>query len=278
MPEVWTPLLIALVGSGVFFYGVSKTAMPVLGVLASPLLVLALTPTIAAGFVVPLLLVGDFIALALYRQHANWRLIRKLVPGVLLGFLITALMFIYLDTAVLSRLVGVIILVSVASEIWRQRTAGGEPQNAPAMTNRAAVVLLGTVTGITTMAANSGGAAYRCTWFGCGCPCWFSWARRPGSFCAKCVEGAIRSGTRAHHPGLITRQLVVRPGTWPRRGGGRHRFPADESGGFRPGRLGLKCDRVDLVGYSRLAVTDEIPVGSAWRSDRGYPNPATLRS
>ena len=159
MPEAWTPLLIALVGAGVFFYGVSKTAMPVLGVLASPLLVLALTPTIAAGFVVPMLIAGDFIALALYRQHANWRLIRKLVPGVLLGFVITALMFIYLDTAALSRLVGVIILVSVVSEIWRQRGVGGEHESAPAMTNSAATLLFGTVTGVTTMAANSGGAA-----------------------------------------------------------------------------------------------------------------------
>lgn len=159
MPEVWTPLLIALVGAGVFFCGVSKTAMPVLGMLSSPLLVLALTPTIAAGFVVPMLIAGDFIALALYRQHANWPLIRKLVPGVLLGFVITAIMFIYLDTALLSRLVGLIILVSVVSEIWRQRAAVREHQDAPLMTNPAAFIFFGTVTGITTLAANSGSAA-----------------------------------------------------------------------------------------------------------------------
>ena len=159
MPEVWTPLLIGLVGAGVFLYGVSKTAMPVLGVLASPLLVLALTPTIAAGFAVPVLIAGDFIALALYRQHANWRLIRKLIPGVLLGFVITALMFFYLDTAVLSRLVGSIILISVVIEFSRQLKAGSDPSDSPAMTNPVAVILFGVVTGVTTMAANAGGAA-----------------------------------------------------------------------------------------------------------------------
>ena len=159
MPEVWTPLLIGLVGTGVFLYGVSKTAMPVLGVLASPLLVLALTPTIAAGFAVPVLIAGDFIALALFRQHANWRLIRKLIPGVLLGFAITALMFFYLDTAVLSRLVGIIILISVVVEVSRQRKVGSDPSDSPAMTNPVAVILFGAVTGITTMAANAGGAA-----------------------------------------------------------------------------------------------------------------------
>ncbi len=159
MPEVWTPLLIGLVGTGVFLYGVSKTAMPVLGVLAGLLLVLALSPTIAAGFAVPVLIVGDFIALALYRQHANWRLIRKLIPGVLLGFVITALMFYYLDTAVLNRLVGIIILISVVIEFSRQRKAGSDPSDSPAMTNPVAVILFGAVTGVTTMAANAGGAA-----------------------------------------------------------------------------------------------------------------------
>ena len=159
MPEVWTPLLIGLVGAGVFLYGVSKTAMPVLGVLAGLLLVLALTPTIAAGFAVPVLIAGDFIALALYRQHANWRLIRKLIPGVLLGFVITALMFFYLDTAVLSRLVGSIILISGIIEFSRQLKAGSDPSDSPAMTNPVAVILFGAVTGVTTMAANAGGAA-----------------------------------------------------------------------------------------------------------------------
>jgi uncharacterized membrane protein YfcA len=159
VPEVWTPLLIGLVGTGVFLYGVSKAAMPVLGGLASLLLVLALTPTIAAGFAVPVLIAGDFIALALYRQHANWRLIRKLIPGVLLGFAITALMFLYLDTAVLSRLVGSIILISVVVEISRQRNAGSDPSDSPVMTNPVAVVLFGVLTGVTTMAANAGGAA-----------------------------------------------------------------------------------------------------------------------
>ena len=146
MPEVWTPLLIGLVGTGVFLYGVSKTAMPVVGVLAGLLLVLALSPTIAAGFAVPVLIAGDFIALALYRQHANWRLIRKLIPGALLGFVITGLMFFYLDTVVLNRLVGSIILISVAIEVLRQSKVGSDPSDSPAMTNPVAVILFAAMT------------------------------------------------------------------------------------------------------------------------------------
>ena len=68
-------------------------------------------------------------------------------------------MFFYLDTAVLSRLVGSIILISVIIEFSRQLKAGSDPSDSPAMTNPVAVILFGAVTGVTTMAANAGGAA-----------------------------------------------------------------------------------------------------------------------
>ena len=159
LPEVWTPLLVAVLFVVVFLYGVSKTAMPVAGVLASPLIVAALTPTTATGFTVPLLIIGDFIALGLYRQHADWRLIRKLVPGVLLGFLITALLFRFLSIEALSRIVGVLILSSVGLEVWRQRREGADHRDLPEMSNKGVIIFFGALAGVTSMAANAGGTA-----------------------------------------------------------------------------------------------------------------------
>ncbi len=90
MPETWAPLLVVVVGFAILLYGFSKTAMPVAGVVAGPMLAAALGPTVAAGFAVPLLILGDLMGLVYFRQHANWRLIAKIVPGVLVGFAITA--------------------------------------------------------------------------------------------------------------------------------------------------------------------------------------------
>lgn len=171
MLDAWTPLIIGSVAFGVLIYGFSKTAMPVAGMVGSALLAAALGPTIASGFVVPLLIVGDLFALSLYRQHADWQLIRRLVPGVLGGFIITAFMFAYLPTSVLARTLGVLLLITAALEAWRMRSehvaaaeadARGEaPSDAPGevMTNRAQIAFFGTLTGLTTMAANAGGAA-----------------------------------------------------------------------------------------------------------------------
>ena len=85
MPDTWSIGLTVTVGVAVLLYGFSKTAMPAAGVFAGPLLAAVLTPVVASGFVVPLLVLGDLFGLALYRQHADWRLIRRLVPGVLAG-------------------------------------------------------------------------------------------------------------------------------------------------------------------------------------------------
>jgi len=153
--DAWTPALLAVVGVCVLLYGFSKTAMPVAGVLAGPLLAAALGPTAATGFMVPLLILGDLFALARYRQHADWSLIRRIIPGVLLGFLITGVLFVALSLTALSRVIGVLILVSVGLEVWRRR----HPVEPPERPHAAAALFFGSLAGMTTMAANAGGTA-----------------------------------------------------------------------------------------------------------------------
>ena len=158
MPEVWSPLLIGVVGAAILLYGFSKTAMPVAGVVAGPMLAAALGPTIAAGFAVPLLLLGDLMGLLYFRQHANWRVIAKIVPGVLLGFVITALLFAFASTSVVARVIGVLLLISVVLEIYRRRSPKLEEVEDSGV-RRLEAGFYGTLTGVTTMAANAGGAA-----------------------------------------------------------------------------------------------------------------------
>ena len=160
MPETWTPALLAVVCLCVFLYGFSKTAMPVAGVLAGPLLAAALGVTTAAGLMVPLLILGDLFALGYYRQHADWGLIRRLVPGVLLGFAITALLFRLVPGATLGRIIGCLILASLALEIWqRWQDRRREHHELVPMKSRAGIIFFGSLAGMTTMAANAGGTA-----------------------------------------------------------------------------------------------------------------------
>jgi uncharacterized membrane protein YfcA len=161
MPDTWEPLLIAVVAASVLLYGFSKTAMPVAGVVAGPMLAASLGPTVAAGFAVPLLLLGDLMGLLYFRQHANWPVILRIVPGVLVGFVITALLFAFASTSVIARVIGVLLLISVGLEIYRRRVNIEQPADSEdaAAPQRLEAGFYGMLMGVTTLAANAGGAA-----------------------------------------------------------------------------------------------------------------------
>jgi uncharacterized membrane protein YfcA len=156
--DSWSPLVIGVVALCVLLYGISKTSLPTLGMLAGPVLAAALGTTYASAFAIPLLIVGDLFALARYRQHVQWRLILRLIPGILVGFALMAVAFRFLSNDVLARILGALILVSVLLELYRRRrTASGE---APDLGHPAVgAAFFGPLAGATTMAANAGGAA-----------------------------------------------------------------------------------------------------------------------
>jgi len=158
VPESLSLLQVVIIGICVLLTGASKTAMPVAGVVSGTLLAATLTPTVASAFLVPLLLVGDIFALARYRQHVQWRLIGRLLPGLVVGFAMMAVAFRYLDTAVLARILGALILTSFAMEVWRRRSAASLVAERPGPA-RVQAAFFGSLAGMTTMAANAGGTA-----------------------------------------------------------------------------------------------------------------------
>lgn len=159
MPDTWSVGLIVFVAICVGLYGFSKMGMPGAGMIAGTAMAAALSPAVASGFVLPLLLVADVLALRRYQQHADWRLIGRLLPGVAVGLLLTAGLFLVLDRHQLSRLLGALILTSVILEVRRSRGANQEKPDEPKWQQRAWVAFFGTLAGMTTMAANAGGAA-----------------------------------------------------------------------------------------------------------------------
>ena len=144
-------------------YGVSKTAMPVAGVVAGTLVAGVLGPAQATGFLVPLLVLGDLFALAFYRSHVDWRLLVRVIPGVLVGFVLTALIFALLPQTLVARIIGVLILISLGLELrrqWKTRN-GAKVDLAPGDSDdhRIVTAMFGVLAGMTTMGANAGGTA-----------------------------------------------------------------------------------------------------------------------
>lgn len=160
MPEL-SVLATAIVVVCVLLYGISKTAMPVAGVVAGTVLAGVLGPAQATGFVVPLLILGDLFGLFFYRSHADWRIILKVVPGVLVGFVLTAAMFAFLPQTVVARIIGALILISLGLELRRQQLArrGLADGNGDEDDSHVVTAMYGALAGMTTMGANAGGTA-----------------------------------------------------------------------------------------------------------------------
>jgi uncharacterized membrane protein YfcA len=122
----------ALVGLGIFLIGVTKSGFGSgVGLLNVPMLVLAMDYTpggseAALGLMLPLLILGDVIAIWQYRKLFAPHIIRHLLPGTLLGVVLGGLLLWWFHrqadlVAILIRLeIGIECVLLVGLHWWRQ--------------------------------------------------------------------------------------------------------------------------------------------------------------
>jgi uncharacterized membrane protein YfcA len=112
----WVAVVTALL-----LVGAAKTSFSGLGVVAVALFALALPARASTGALLPVLLVGDVLAVAFYRRHAEWPRLLRLLPWVALGVVLGALLVGRVDDGQMRRLIGVSLLVVLAASVLRGR-------------------------------------------------------------------------------------------------------------------------------------------------------------
>jgi uncharacterized protein len=134
MPELamvdWAVLVAAAV-----LIGVAKTAINGVASLSIAMFALVVPARESTAAVLALLLVGDVIAIAVYRQHADWAKLVRLLPSVLPGLALGAWFVVLADQELMKRGIGVILLVLAALQLRARRSertrvgerAAGEP-------------------------------------------------------------------------------------------------------------------------------------------------------
>lgn len=80
--ELWRWAMFALAA---LIIGLSKSGVPGLGILNVAIFQILLESKEAVGFGLPLLVAGDFCSLLIYRKHAEWKHIFRLVPWAVVG-------------------------------------------------------------------------------------------------------------------------------------------------------------------------------------------------
>jgi uncharacterized membrane protein YfcA len=135
--------------------GVAKTGVPGFGILAVPLMVLAVGDARrSAGWLLPLLCVADLFAIHVYRRHAQVRRLFGLLPWVLAGMAAGALAL-AAPERVLRRGVAAIVFVMIAIRWFRDRAPAAAAPAAPDRWWQAAGY--GTSAGFATTVANAAG-------------------------------------------------------------------------------------------------------------------------
>lgn len=141
----------ALLAVGALIVGVSKTALPGAATLAVAVFAALLPARSSTAALLVLLIVGDVLALTLYRRDADWKSLWRLAPAVAAGIVVGALFLALSDDLLVRRGIGaVLILLVVVTVVLRRapaRAAGG----------RLALLGYGALGGFTTMVANAGG-------------------------------------------------------------------------------------------------------------------------
>ena len=134
--------------------GLSKTALPGAGLLATPLLAMVFTGRLIPGATLPILLLADVFAVWWYRRSTRWDLLKPFAPWVAVGFAAGAAFFIAVGSGgrALNITIGVIILVVVA--LQGLRMARRVQPVAPTM---GADAFYGTSGGFATFVSNNAG-------------------------------------------------------------------------------------------------------------------------
>lgn len=155
------PARFALAALAGLLIGVAKTGIPGFGILAVPLMVLAVGDARhSAAWLLPLLCLADLFAIATYRRHAHARRLFGLLPWVLGGIALGALTLAAPERT-LRVLVAAIVIVMIGLRWLRGRRAGAAetapPSDAPARDRWWQAAGYGVSAGFATTVANAAG-------------------------------------------------------------------------------------------------------------------------
>ncbi|WP_423066656.1 sulfite exporter TauE/SafE family protein [Devosia sp. CN2-171] len=141
----------------VFIVALSKSGLlGSLGLVGVPLLSLVMPARDAAGMLLPLLLVMDAIAVWTYRKDADWRILKIMLPGALVGTIIGWVLWSFVSDAMVLLFVGILTLLFILDALLplRKKLEGLPP-------SRGWGAIWGGAAGFTSFISHTGGPPFQ---------------------------------------------------------------------------------------------------------------------
>jgi uncharacterized protein len=139
-----------------FLIGFSKTGVSGVMMLTIPMLAAVFGGKLSTGVILPMLMVGDVVAVIYYHHHADWRDILKLLPWTVMGLLIGVFVGDAINDRQFAILIAVSLLACLAVLVYLEQRSDAfqVPQSLWFWG------LIGIVTGFTTMVGNAAGPIF----------------------------------------------------------------------------------------------------------------------
>ena len=149
------PVFYLVAVPAVTFLGVSKGGFAGVGLLATPLLALALPPLQAAAILLPILILQDFISVFVYRHDWDARNLKVMLPGAAIGISIAWVLAAHVSDAHVRLAIGAIALGFVADHWFGRRS---RTSTRPTMSHG---IFWGGVSGFTSTLCQAGGPPFQ---------------------------------------------------------------------------------------------------------------------
>jgi hypothetical protein len=154
MPQDLLFWLLAIIAT--FLVGASKGGLPLVGMLAVPLMALYISPVVAAGLLLPLYIVSDMYGLWLFRKEYDVRNLAILVPAAAVGIGVGWATASITNENMVKLLVGVIGLAYCADAVLKaKRNMPPKPADVPRG------LFWGSITGFTSFVSHAGAPPYQ---------------------------------------------------------------------------------------------------------------------
>lgn len=137
-----------------FFAGVTKTGVPGLIILVVVLVAMVLPPKLSTGYVLPILIFSDIMAVAYWRKSTVWKHIFALLPATFVGIIVGYFLMGVIADAAYGKVLGGLVLFMLLLDCIRRYYHIPVPEN-----SRLVSWSLGFFAGILTMLANAAGPA-----------------------------------------------------------------------------------------------------------------------
>jgi len=148
-PTAWALCTLAAILIGIAKAGLSGVGLPAIAIYGA-----IFGAVDSTGVVLPMLITADIGAVLIYREHARWEYVRRLLPPTIVGIVLGTWLLSRMDNASFRPVLGGMLLGLTLLQAIRVKwpnAYGTVPHSKPVAWG------LGLLTGIATMAANAAG-------------------------------------------------------------------------------------------------------------------------